>query len=206
MFALFFRQQSRASWNHFAIKLCHKCDGKGFARTTGTAKMSKSWFKDSSVEWDWLQLLQWSDASSQARHTAGENSPYFTWHDQKIGFLWKPEVFPAIFVALFPAKCIVSFQPLAPPKTRKPIWARKLAQPKTRFCIQFNQFTPTLKDALVTILCSEWIRFIMVGSHLYRAMSFHDTEHLAKLHSTRVHSINELVNYSRCKIGLLIFH
>ena len=118
---------------------------KDLPEQPGQPKMSKSWFKDSSVEWDGLQLLQWSDASLQARHTAGENSQYFTWHDQKIGFLWKPEVFPAIFVALFPAKCIVSFQPLAPPKTRKPIWARKLAPPKTRFCIQFNQFTPTPK-------------------------------------------------------------
>ena len=152
---------------------------KDLPEQPGQPKMSKSWFKDSSVEWDGLQLLQWSDASSQARHTAGENSQYFTWQDQKIGPLWKPEVFPAIFVALFSpsASSPFSHSPLRKPENpsepeNSPI--RKAGSPSS-----WINSHPPLKDALVTILCSEWIRFIMVGSHLYRAMSFHDTKHLA---------------------------
>ena len=116
---------------------------------------------------------------------------YLAWSENRV--FMKTGSFSCNLCCSLLVKCIVSFQPLCPPKNQKthlsqktrpsenqkPIWARKLAPPKSRFCIHLNQFTPTLKDALVTILCSEWIEFIMVGSHLYRAMSFHDTEHWA---------------------------
>ena len=102
---------------------------------------------------------------------------YLAWSENRV--LWKPEVFPAIFVALFSpsASSPFSHSPLRKPENpsepeNSPI--RKAGSASSLI----NSHRP-LKDALVTILCSEWIKFIMVGSHLYRAMSFHDTKHLA---------------------------